>query len=384
MMRISWPFTDSILINLCDLCCETSMRRTLLSPVLISVALLAACAAGSSRDDGGDALEAPGALRAGRTTVSGTSTTAPTGEFGAGSSSGSAASVTFETGGPERQRGSGEPPILPNAGILFDQGVFDQGVLYAMAYLPSSSGVETERANSLAELYADARPGYDLYTFVLGGPVGPQPGTEAAAYDELLRVIETYVLGNPAESGSARGQHGFLVQVDPLLDGQFDAGLSSDVGSEAEQASDAGSFGASLAERARPGLSLQMQVALARQLRVLGHVELADRLELSDGPFLVSSLRPALIPMTEQVPLLIVDLHNLGPEYMYSLIDAYDRPIPGDLRGRPESLAAIGRRVQGMFPNRRLDTGAEPPPSGAWIWLIGGSGRSLASAAATF
>ncbi|MEA1052624.1 hypothetical protein U5801_22845 [Lamprobacter modestohalophilus] len=365
------------------------MRGTLLSPVLISVVLLAGCAAGGSRDDGSDALEAPGAMRADRATGLEGEASVSGGGLGAGSPGSAAASVTFEAGGPERQRGSGEPPIWPNAGLLFDQDlfdqdVFDQGVLYAMAYLPSSSNVETERANSLAELYADARPGYDLYTFVLGGPVGPQPGTEAAAYDELLRVIETYVLGNPAESGAARGQHGFLVQVDPLLDGQFDAGLSSGVGSEAEQASDAGSSAASLAERARPGLSLQMQVALARQLRVFGHVELADRLESSSGPFLVSSLRPALIPMSAQEPLLIVDLHNLGPEYMYSLIDAYDRPIPSELRGRPESLSAIGHRVQGMFPNRRLDAGAEPPPSGTWIWLIGEPGQNLASAAATF
>ncbi|MCF8004825.1 MAG: hypothetical protein K9L32_11615 [Chromatiaceae bacterium] len=360
------------------------MRGTLLSPVLISVALLAGCAAGGLRDAGSDALEAPGEMRAGRATVLEDGASVSGGRLDSGSVGSAAASVTFETSGPERQQGSGEPPIFPNGGLLFDNDVFDQGVLYAMAYLPSSSNVETERANSLAELYADARPGYDLYTFVLGGPVGPQPGTEAAAYDELLRVIETYVLGDPAESGAARGQHGFLVQVDPLLDGQFDAGLSSDAGSEAEQASDAGSSAASLAERARPGLSLQMQVALARQLRVFGHVELADRLESSSGPFLVSSLRPALIPMSAQVPLLIVDLHNLGPEYMYSLIDAYDRPIPSELRGRPESLSAIGRRVQGMFPNRRLDTGAAPPPSGTWIWLIGEPGRSLASAAATF
>ncbi|MEA3642127.1 MAG: hypothetical protein VBE63_19620 [Lamprobacter sp.] len=368
------------------------MRGTLLSTVLISVALLAGCAAGGLRDDGSDALKAPGAMRAGRATVLEDGSSVSGGRLDAGSAGSAAASVTFETGDPERQQGSGEPPILPNEGILFDQDfdqdfdqkVFDKGVLYAMAYLPSASNVETERANSLAALYADARPGYDLYTFVLGGPVGPQPGSEAAAYDELLRVIETYVLGDPAESGAARGQHGFLIQVDPLLDGQFDAGRSSDAGSEAGQAADAGSSGASLAERARPGLSLQMQAALARQLRVFGHVELADRLESSSGPFLVSSLRPALIPMSEQVPLLIVDLHRLGPEYMYSLIDAYDRPIPSELRGRPESLSAIGRRVQGMFPNRRLDTGAEPPPSGTWIWLIGEPGRGLASAAATF
>jgi hypothetical protein len=86
-----------------------------------------------------------------------------------------------------------------------------------------------------------------------------------------------------------------------------------------------------------------------------------------------------MIPMNEKVPLLIVDLHDLGPEYMYSLVDAYDRPIPGDLVGRPESLAALERRIQQIFPSRRIDSGAAPPPSGNWTWLIGASGQTRAA-----
>lgn len=328
------------------------MRVALLSLVLVGVALLAGCAAGGSRDDDGDLLETPDSMRTGRTSVSGAGRASSAG-------SGSAASVTFEVGGSDAERAAAEQLVIP-----LQSPAFDAGVLYAMAYVPSSSGVETERANSLAQLYADARPGYALYTFVLGGPAGPRSEAEVAAYHELLRVIETYVLGEPGASATGPDGHGFLVQVDPAM------------GSEPN--------GAELAQRAQPGLSLQMQAALARQLRVFGHIELADRLEQSTGPFLVTSLRPALIPMSEQVPLLIIDLHDLGPEYMYSLIDAYDRPIPGDLRGQPESLAAIGRRVQGMFPNRRLDSGAKPPPSGAWIWLVGEPGRSIASSSASF
>ncbi len=335
------------------------MRGALLSIALIGTTVLAACAAGGSRDDGGDRLEAPGHWDAGRTSASGPG-------LGSGSANSPAASVAFEGGGPKRERRAQERSSVP-----IESPAFDAGVLYAMAYLPSASGVETERANRLAELYADARPGYGLYTFILGGPVGPGSDADAESYAELLRVIETYVLGDAGQSGAGGAKHGFLLQVDPRVGTEVDGRRSSDAGLDA----------ASLAERARPGLSVQMQIALARQLRMFGHAELADRLEHSDGPFLVTSLRSSLIPVSEQVPLLIIDLHELGPEYMYSLIDAYDRPIPGDLVGRPESLSAIGRRVQGMFPNRGLDRGAEPPPSGSWIWLIGAPDQANALAA---
>lgn len=330
------------------------MRRAQLSIVLIGIALLAACAAGpGSREAVQEGVEAPSTMRSSRAPAS-----APGAQIGSG------ASVTYEVGdGRAAERvtdqarlwGGGDRGEAP-ADWPSSSG-FEAGVLYAMAYFPSPSGVETERANRLGELYGDARPGYGLYTFILGGPVGASSTADADAYSEFLRVIETYVMNNPEGASDSEGRHGFLIQVD------------------AAKPPDEASLDLELIDRARPGLSLQIQSILARQLRMFGQVELADRLEHSDGPFLVTSLQPSLIPRSGPMPLLIVDLHDLGPEYMYSLVDAYDRPIPPDLLGRPGSLSAIGRRIQAMFPNRRVDSGAAPPPSGEWIWLIGAPGR---------
>lgn len=296
--------------------------------VLIGAVLLAACAGSGSREAEREALEVPGRIGSDR---------APD----------SSASVTFEVGGPEREWDEQQPSLVD------DRLSFEAGVLYAMAYIPSPSGVETERANSLAELYGDARPGYALYTFILGGPVGVQTAVDDAdTYSELLRVIETYVANDEsAETDTGFGRHGFLVQVDAArTDG-------------------------ALAERVQPGLSRQIQSALAMQLRMQGRFELAERLDRSYGPFLVTSPRPALFPMSARTPLLVVDPREIGPEYMYSLVDAYDRPVPGDLSGRAGSLAAIERRLRGMFPNPQRDRGAAPPPFGDWIWLIGDAGE---------
>ncbi|MBK5930018.1 hypothetical protein CCR82_05630 [Halochromatium salexigens] len=256
--------------------------------------------------------------------------------------------MTFAVGGSERKWKTAEQRTRQ----ANDSLGFEAGVLYAMAYIPSPSGVETERANSLAELYADARPGYALYTFILGGPVGAQPADDNAdTYSELLRVIETYVANDESvEADSGFERHGFLVQVDATrADG-------------------------ALTERVRPGLSRQIQSVLARQLRLHGQFELSERLDRSPGPFLVTSLRPTVLPRSARTPLLVVDLQDIGPEYMYSLIDAYDRPIPGDLSGRPESLAAIERRLRGMFPKPQIDRGAPLSPLGDWIWRIGEQG----------
>lgn len=336
------------------------MRHAHLLTLLMGLALIIGCAAGpGSRDTGQQALDAPGALRDGPSEVAG---------------AGSGATVVYEVGDRAADEADAVGAPRWNGGLAgVDPGVipgapgdsrFEAGVLYAMAYYPSPSGVETERANSLGALYGDARPGYGLYTFVLGGPVGASSDADADAYQELLRVIETYVLNAPAEN-EREGRHGFLIQVDPI------------------QLTDEESAELGLAQLARPGLSLQMQTVLARQLRMFGLPALADRLEHSQGPFLVTSLQPGLIPLSEPKPLLIVDLHDLGPEYMYSLVDAYDRPIPPDLVGRPASLSAIGRRIQAMFPNRRVDSGAAPPPSGEWIWMVGMPGQSDRLRAAT-
>lgn len=366
LMPVAWISYHAHVLSIP--CCETSMRGALLSIVLVGVGFLAACAAGGSRTHDADPIEVPDRMHVGQPAIE----QGFESDTGLNAADDSAADLlAYEVTGLERADSATQQRSFP-----IDSAAFDAGVLYAMAYLPSASGVETERANGLAELYADARPGYDLYTFILGGPIGQALDAEAASYQELLRVIDTYVLGDTGDSDTGSGQHGFLIQVDP----QTGVGVSGIAG-DARQSANAGLEDASLAQRVRPELSLQMQFALARQLRMFGQVELADRLEQSNGPFLVTSLRPALIPVSEHVPLLIVDLQDLGPEYMYSLVDAYDRPIPGDSIGRPESLLAIGRRVQRMFPDHRLDRGAEPPPAATWIWLIGAPGQTNAFAA---
>jgi len=316
------------------------MLGVLRSTVLMSAAVLAACAGDGARDDGRAAMEAYDRLGSERPTVSDGGVTKDAG-----------ASVRLQL--PEGLGSRSEPRVATPQWGARDPG---PGLLYAMAYFPAPSGVETERANSLAELYADARAGYGLYSFLLGGPTDARAPDQVAAYGELLRVIDTYVMDNgSAEQGA--GRHGFLVQVDLL------------------------GRGGELYERVRPGLSAQIKAVLARQLRMHGQGALADRLEQSQGPFLVTSLRPAVVPVSPRQPMLIVDLHDVGPEYMYSVVDAYDRPIPADILGQPGSLAVIKRRLLAIFPNRQVDRGAAAAPVGDWIWLIGTSVKAQAQGA---
>lgn len=329
----------------------------LIAAALLAATLLAACAgmdagtgagtsadAGAARDSDRVAAERLGAERPGLN------------EGGVTHDKGAA--LTFELGAPPRPDQAEtehwrRTPQWPMGPATRDGS--EVGILYAMAYFPAPSGVEIERANYLAELYADARPGYGLYSFLIGGPTDARSPSNIAAYGELLRAIDTYVMNSDTRDGQDdAGRHGFLIQVDVLRpDGE-------------------------LYERVQPGLSAQVQQVLARQLRLYGHLALADRLERSSGPFLVTSLRPALVPMSAAQPLMVVDLEGLGPEYMYSVIDAYDRPIPGDMLGRPDSLAAIAQRLRAIFPNRQVDRGAAPAPSDDWIWLIGGSAQAQA------
>ncbi|NBC47320.1 MAG: hypothetical protein GVY22_04870 [Gammaproteobacteria bacterium] len=334
------------------------MLEVLRSTVLIAAALLAACAGtgggpGGGQDTGRDGDRAA-ADRAGAE--------GPALSEG-GVTHDKGASLTFELGAPPQPNQLGvehwkRPPRWPVGPTRDDDS--EVGVLYAMAYFPAPSGVEIERANRLAELYADARAGYGLYSFLLGGPTDARSPVDVAAYGELLRAIDTYVMNSNGAGGNGdTGRHGFLIQVDVLRpDGE-------------------------LYERVYPRLSAEARLVLARQLRLYGHVALADRLEASSGPFLVTSLRPALVPMSATQPLLVVDLQPLGPEYMYSVVDVYDRPIPGDMLGRPESLAAIARRLREIFPNRQVDSGAAPAPDQEWIWLIDGSARAQAVAPIT-
>jgi hypothetical protein len=222
---------------------------------------------------------------------------------------------------------------------------------YAMVYFPlGGSGNDTQRDSNLRKLFGAATPGYGVYTYILhGAPAAGGEAGDAPTYRELLRVIETYVLA--ADNGAALpdpAAHTFLVPV------------HSERG------------GATLAERAGPELSTQMRVDFADYLRGRGQLELAQRLRQAPGPFLVSSLEPRLIPVDSRATRLLVDLSGVGPEYMYSVVDAYDRRIPDALVGQVESLSAIRERLIEMFPDPGIDAQAAPAPAGGWLYLLGG------------
>ena len=225
---------------------------------------------------------------------------------------------------------------------------------YAMIYFPlGGRGDPVGPSSSLAGLFGSGLPGYGIYTFILFGDLGA--GVEPAnidTYSELLRVIETYVLaadGGGSVGGANRQAHSFLVPV------------------HAERS------GASLLERTGPELSAGMRGDFAAYLRAGGQDDLAQRLDRGSGPFLVSSLEPRLVPATAdpQAPRMLVDLSEIGPEYMYSVVDAYDRPIPVEQVGRVESLAEIRARLIDMFPDAVIDASAAAPPAGGWVYLFG-------------
>jgi len=84
----------------------------------------------------------------------------------------------------------------------------------------------------------------------------------------------------------------------------------------------------------------------------------------------VSSLEPRLVPGSPQDVRLIVDLSGVGPEFMYSIVDAYDRDIPRNISGRAESLQAVRQRLLDVFPRNAIEGGAQPP-AGDWVFLLG-------------
>ena len=309
------------------------MRRAFQGCLLAGVAVLTGCAGDASQRTAPD--DAPPAAR---------------GAPPAGSAA--AAPVRMPAAQVSRPSWSGPPAGPPLAGAEF-------GSLYALAYFPAPAGDGLVRADSAAALYAGALPGYGLYTFVIGGSDPAADGAAPALYPELLRTIETYVIDEPPDGSDAgaAGVHVFLVPVHPRA------------------------ATGTLAERATPAASEAMRGALARQLRLHGRSELADRLEHGRGPFLITSPRPVLLPAEAAAPRLVADLSTLGPEYMYPVVDAYDRPIPSASLGREQSLEAIRQRLLEILPDRSVDAGAAAPSSTAWVELVGG-GQAAAPAAA--
>lgn len=223
---------------------------------------------------------------------------------------------------------------------------------YAMAYFPiADDDVGREESDGPTALFRASRPGFGLYTYVIG-PSNDDPADASGfvGYQELLRVIETYVLG-PRNGGAASDTqaHVFLVPVDPRL------------------------RGLALPDQADPQLSALMHEALANQLRSRGERELVQQMEQSTGPVLVTSLAPSMLPVGKDRAQLLVDLGAIGPAYMYSVVDAYDRPIPNDVAGQTESLAMLRERLLGLFPGPVLADGGTngAPPAGRWVFLLG-------------
>lgn len=237
------------------------------------------------------------------------------------------------------------PSIAPVAPASGDSHVF------GMSYFPSrAESPVLETAKTVETLYSHATPGYGIYTFVLlGAGFDPRVKADVSRYAELLRVIETYVLsGDRGAPGPSRGSHAFLVAVQP---GRGDAPLVEQTG---------------------PKLSEPMRADLAGYLRQQGQPVLAQRLVDRPGPFLISSLEPRLMPSDGVAPRLIVDLSAVGPEYMYTLVDAYDQPVPIELSGRPESLSPIRERLLGLFNQPVAAGDLAPALTDAWVFRLGG------------
>lgn len=225
---------------------------------------------------------------------------------------------------------------------------------FAMAYFPAgTAGSSLETAPEGRTLYSAATPGYGMYTFILTGKGFSNLAQEdAERYRELLRVIETYVVSGAAGAGrAAPDTHTFLLPVDPTHAGK------------------------DLLDRMGPDRAADMRGAFADYLRFRGWGAFAGRLETGAGPFLISSLEPRLIPSGrgERASRLLVDGSGLGPEFMYPLVDAYDRPILQDLQGRAGSFEPVRLRLAGLLEasERARPAPPEAAPAGDRIRVLG-------------
>jgi hypothetical protein len=213
---------------------------------------------------------------------------------------------------------------------------------YAMAYFsPRSATVALVGSGALNDLYGDATPGFGLYTFVLfGGGMDNQDAAAQARARELLRLIETYVPRDNSGVPSSEA-HVFLVAVNPR---QADRPLS---------------------DQTARALSDPIRRRLGEQLRRSGLAGLARRLDRRPGPFLVTSPEPWLIPESADAPRLVVDLSGIGAEYLYGVVDAFDRPLHTGSGSR--GLHAIRDRLLAL----PLGDDTRVAGKGNWIFLFG-------------
>lgn len=213
---------------------------------------------------------------------------------------------------------------------------------YAMAYFsPRSATASLVGSGALNDLYGDATPGFGLYTFVLfGGGLDKQDAAGQVRTRELLRLIETYVpRGNSGVRSSEA--HVFLVAVNPQ---QADQPLS---------------------DQTTRALSDPMRRQLGEQLRRSGLAGLARRLDRRPGPFLVTSPEPWLIPGSADASRLVVDLSGIEAEYLYGVVDAFDRPVPAGSSSR--GLHAIRDRLLAL----PLGDDTSVAGKGDWIFQLG-------------
>lgn len=193
-----------------------------------------------------------------------------------------------------------------------------------------------ERLGLASEHWPDA-----VYTYVLYGLGDGRSAQQNRPWrhteQELLRLIDTYVIGasEVADPGSPAASHEFLVPVYVGLDSL------------------------PLTERSAPDLADAAREALAARLETQNQTALASRLRSAPGPFLVSRTTPELLPEAGGAPLLLTDLSSLGPEYLYPLVDAYDRPVPESLAGTPAALRELRQRLArlGSTSGQRGDQG---------------------------
>jgi hypothetical protein len=228
--------------------------------------------------------------------------------------------------------------------------VESDGEGYGMLYFPSagqSAQLVTDMA--LNRLYEDALPGYGLYTFVLlGAGFERASGDSLTRHSELFRMIETYVATAGGDDGPSIEAHVFLI---PVRSGRSPT--------------------APLMDLAAADLSDLMRRQLGELLRQRGQARLAARIERGTGPFLVSALEPSLLPLDGEAPRLVADLSGLGPENLYGLVDVYDREIPPELSGRPESLSALRQRLLAPpWKSRSAGGSGREADVKRWIFLI--------------
>lgn len=234
---------------------------------------------------------------------------------------------------------------------------------YAMAYFPSGAAEEgggppTRGGAEVASLYNLATPGYGIYTYVLLGKGFPDlPEADAMRYRELLRLIQTYILASDTPGAAPDDRaHAFLLAVYPWRKGQ------------------------PLIEQTGPELSDGMRDALAEYIGAVGDADLAQRVAKAPGPFLVSGTEPRLIPSTKVSPRLVADLSGLAPEYLYPLVDAYDRPIGDQDIARSGGLGPLRERLTHVFHAASSGGEGRAAAQGQPVVLLGGEPTAVAAA----